>query len=349
MHDSITVLQEASITQIETPTSSLSAKEGCTAGYAKNIVHNAFKGVEYYNHSGGLDGFLSYLTYIPSIGIGYFFTINLSDGDAFNDLQRTMLGFLLNDHADTARFIPATPDMFEYDITGYYRTASSRNQIFRLIDWLAENYNIKEIDGELYHFKTFEKPELLYYDGISLIHKNDKGFSSPIVFSEQDGRLYLQIPGRMSNYAKTTGIAIWWQLIVAILTAVLIVSAIAIGIVRLPFWIFSKKKRVNKKEKIFPIMASLFSALWLIPLMLGMQGNPLENFGNLTVYSFSISVLTILFAALTIFAILISLRSYLVKMKKFYRFYFFMVSMACLVMTIYLFNWHWIGIRFWVY
>jgi len=184
---------------------------------------------------------------------------------------------------------------------------------------------------------------------VDLTYRDDKNFSSPIIFSDYEGKKYLQIPSFGRNYYKVSSFAVWWQIIAAILCIAIILSSITIAVLRIFIWIFSKKKRKNRLEKISPIIAAILSILWVIPLMLGMDLHPLERFGNPTIYSVSITILTIFFAIASIFALLVSLRSFMVGMNKFYRIYFFLVSLSCLIVSIYLFHWNWIGIRFWVF
>jgi len=353
VYDTIKIIEESSVDRIETPGSTLSAKEGCSTGYALNIINREFNGITYFGHSGGMEGFLSMLTYIPDIETGYFFSMNLSSGTAFGAFQNMILNFLLKDLADTTQYVPATTEMIPFDATGYYRTASSRNQAFRIMDWLTEVYVVKEIDGKLYHTSPLkmpgEKSDELFFDGESLVTKNKKGYSSPLVFADHGGVRYMQIPGSMRNYYKTTCFAVWWQLIAAFLCILLILTCLLLALIRFPIWIFSKKKRKNLKEKIFPVIAAVLSVIWVVPFMLGLQADAIQRFGNPTIYSVSLTVITILFGLSSIVALLISLRSFMVRMYKFYRIYFLLVSLACLAMAFYMFHWGWIGIRFWVY
>ncbi|RYZ94078.1 MAG: class C beta-lactamase-related serine hydrolase, partial [Moraxellaceae bacterium] len=127
------ILSEASITRMETPTTSLGAQAGALAGYG---LHNYVDGYEeaniaFHGHDGDVSGGHCKLRYIPELQTGYVLLINQDNVEAINKVTKLIRGFLLKDvHKAALKEIPL-PEKFK-QLSGYYIAIDPRSDISRV-------------------------------------------------------------------------------------------------------------------------------------------------------------------------------------------------------------------------
>lgn len=90
-------LKQASLTRMETPTSTLAAEAGLRAGFGLGNRTRQKKGFVYQGHGGGIEGFISIIGYLPDAQRGYFFAINASHDKAFDEIDDALTDFLTKD------------------------------------------------------------------------------------------------------------------------------------------------------------------------------------------------------------------------------------------------------------
>ena len=84
------VMPAASIDRMEVPTSTWAAQEGLKTGYGLSNYWSINEGFVYHGHDGGVDGGLTEMAYMPDYGVGYFYSINSGNGDAFQKIGKTI-------------------------------------------------------------------------------------------------------------------------------------------------------------------------------------------------------------------------------------------------------------------
>lgn len=77
------IVPAASIDRMETPTRTWAAQEGLKAGYGLGNYTSVHDGFVYHGHNGGVNGGLTEMAYLPEYGVGYFYSINAGNGEAF--------------------------------------------------------------------------------------------------------------------------------------------------------------------------------------------------------------------------------------------------------------------------
>ena len=88
------VVPSADIDRMESPRSTWAAKEGLKAGYGLSNFWSVQDGFVYHGHDGGVDGGLTDMSYMPDFGVGYFFSINSENGDAFDNIGKAIRAYI---------------------------------------------------------------------------------------------------------------------------------------------------------------------------------------------------------------------------------------------------------------
>lgn len=360
------LLSPASIERIETPTSTLAAQAGVREGYGLCITSQQYKGYALYGHGGGMPGFLANMQYVPELGVGYVLLINQSNGLALNALNQAVLDCLVPpgiDNGAGGRFDPVTvvdiaPTSLplgradiDPGITGYYRTATTRNQLFRFLEWPVNVLQIKVEDERLY-IKSLAGLEVpLENVGTHLYRLHyGRGYSSPVVFvRDEAGRLNLQLPGTFGNYYQTNVLAVWLPIYVFNISTLLIFSAILAGMVWVPLWFFGRLKIRNVPARLLPLMAAISIQAFMLLLTVGGAGNAIAQFGRQTPVSTAIYLFSLLAPAFTLLSFWVGIRSFETDMHPIARFHAFLTTMACLTMAAYFGYWGLWGLQLWTF
>lgn len=343
------IVLPSSIQRLQTPGSTLAAKKGEDEGYGLCMGHGEYRDTDIYSHSGGMPGFLSYLTYIPEKNIGYFFSINKSDGNVFSEIQRTLLGFFIPDSVSTVVPVPATLDNTNIAFEGYYRKSTTRMQILRATEWINSVVRIVEKDGVFYYKTLFGKKHPLYFDNeYTLRYINEHHSATPLVFIEEGKNIFMQMPSFLSNYKKTTGLFVWGPVIGFALAILIIVLTVLYSLFWIPYWIFSRRKLKYKSTKIIPMLASYAFIGFVVAFMVGGM-DPFTKLGVASPTSVSIFILSVLFPLLAASSALAGFVSLNYKMNKKSRFFFILADLSCILLAAYMLNWGLVGIRLWVF
>jgi hypothetical protein len=80
-----------------------------------------------------------------------------------------------------------------------------------------------------------------------------------------------------------------------------------------------------------------------------MNGDMMENFGGITIFSLGFTISTILFVAFTGLSLIASMISFGRSMNRAARIHAMLVSLACVVVSVYLLLEGIIGLRTWAY
>ncbi len=139
----------AEIDRMESPSSTWAAREGLKAGYGLSNYWNFQEGFVYHGHNGGVEGGLTELAYLSDYGVGYFFSTNSGNGDAFGKISKAIRAYVtLNLQKPAVPAIaPLPPDAADY--TGWYEPDSSRQNLMRFLERLAGLTRAHFADGKL--------------------------------------------------------------------------------------------------------------------------------------------------------------------------------------------------------
>jgi CubicO group peptidase (beta-lactamase class C family) len=200
MHGATRVVGAATIRRMETPRTSLAARNGLTFGYGLGINQAYRDGVLFYTHAGDGDGYLSRIGYNRDAGLGYFITINAFRGRALRAMQAEIERFI----ARRATPRPTVPEA-QVDVevlrsyTGRYRMAAWRFPETSAADIAAHGMEVTLDHGRLYTRIHDGAPAALIAVTPTLFRRADEPDATCAFIRGEDGALYFQ---EDENYVK---------------------------------------------------------------------------------------------------------------------------------------------------
>lgn len=336
------------IDRMENPASTWAAREGLRAGYGLSNYWTFNDGFIYHGHNGGVEGGLTEMAYMPEYGIGYFYSINSGNGDAFSKIGKTIRAYItlhLQRPAVPAA-APLSSDAADY--AGFYQPDSPRNELTHFLERLAglsrlHFDNGKMLLSSLNGTNTFipVSGHLFRYAG-----KDDPpepAASAALLTPNADGR-FIQAGVTMKR------IPTWFALFEIALTAFVILAMVSI-LLYAPVWIiggFFKKRRrpAERPMRLWPLLA-LLCLIAFIAVFILCSSDIISRLGNVTVWSLAIFSTTLLFAVTSIISAWTAWRARTEGIRRPVRIYSMLVSAALIIATIYLAYWGIIGLRTW--
>jgi CubicO group peptidase (beta-lactamase class C family) len=88
------VMPSASIDRMEFPTRTWAAQQGLKAGYGLSNYWSINDGFVYHGHNGGVAGGITEIAYMPDYGVGYFFSVNVANGNAFRAIDKAIRAYI---------------------------------------------------------------------------------------------------------------------------------------------------------------------------------------------------------------------------------------------------------------
>jgi hypothetical protein len=335
---------------MENPTRTWAAQEGLRAGYGLSNYWTVNDGFVYHGHNGGVNGGLTEMAYMPEYGVGYFFSINTSNGDAFDRIGKTIRAYLTREltkpAVPPAGSLPADAETY----AGWYEPDSPRVQMFYFFERLASLARVHFADGKMFVSPlTATKRVYVPTQGTQFRGLPDKESPSPVATAallspRAEGR-FIQIS---TGQVTIKRIPSWLAVLQIVLTGYVLLAMASI-LLYAPFWILgglSRKRRrpAERAVRWWPLMAVL-SLLATVLVVFVSNLEAIERFGNLTVWSGGVFVLTILFALTSVASAVAVFRSR--EVRKWVWRYSAAVAAALLIATAYLAYWGLIGLRLW--
>jgi hypothetical protein len=204
-------------------------------------------------------------------------------------------------------------------------------------------------DGELLlAFFGMSKQTFIPVSGLQFRYKPEKGPAEPIATA---ALLTPNSEGRFI-YLGTTfkHIPAWQALIRAALTIWFLLAFVSI-LLYAPFWIFGglikrRRRPAERMMRLWPLIAVL-SLLAFVGLLVLSGSDAIARLGNLTIWSFGLTITTLLFAAAALAGTVTLWRARKVEIRRSVRWYSIAVTIALLIAVVYLACFGVIGIRTW--
>ncbi len=345
------VVPAANIDRMESPTSTWAAKEGLKNGYGLSNYWSVHEGFVYHGHNGGVEGGLTELAYLPEYGVGYFFSINSGNGDAFGRIGKAMQAYI------TAKLQrPPLPPVASLpsraaDYAGWYKADSPRSEMFHFVENLTGISRVRFQDGKLLISNLGGWNEtFLPVSGMQFRSVPKKDPAEPVasvaLLAPNDQGRFIQA-GMMGTLKR---IPAWLALLEIVLTAFVLLSILSI-LIYAPFWILGgliKKRRrpAERGMRIWPLLAVL-SLVAIIVIFILCSNDLIARLGNLTAWSAAFFLATIAFAVAAVASAIALRRAPADGVRKGVRRYSTVVTAALLIATAYLISWGIIGLRTW--
>ena len=346
------VVPATNIDRMEIPVSTWAAKDGMKTGYGLHNYWSIHDGYVYHGHNGGVNGGLTEMAYMPDYGVGYFFSINSGNTDAFQRVGKAIRAYITSklQKPSLPPVASLPPNAGQY--SGWYEPDSPRVELSHFLERLTGISWIRFKDGNL--FLTYLggwNETFVPVVGTQFRHVPKKDPPEPVSTLElltpnQEGQ-FVQV-GIMTTMKR---IPAWLAILEIALTIFLLLSMLSILVYAL-FWILgglSKRRRrpAERSLRIWPLIAVL-SVVAIVGIFIVCSDDLISRMGNLTVWSAAFFLATIVFAVAALASTIALWRAPAHTVRRGVRRYSIVVAVALLIATAYLAYWGLIGLRTWV-
>lgn len=346
------IVPAADIDRMEIPASTWAAKDGLKTGYGLSNYSIIEEGFVYHGHNGGVEGGLTDMFYMPDHNVGYFYSINAGNGDAFERIGKTIRAYVTNKlskpELPAAASLPANAS----DYAGWYELDSPRMEMTNFIEHLAGLTQIRFENGKLMTRGLGQWNEsFVPVAGAQFRHIPKKDPPEPIPSLE------LLTPNAEGRFIQTglgtitmKQIPTWFAIGQILLTIFVLLSMIAI-LVYAPFWLLGglSKRRRRPAERIMrmlPLVAML-SLFAMIAIVAASGGDAIGRLGNLTGWSVAVFLTSLLFGVASVASLFAVWRARAEGVRPGVRKFSWVVSGALLIAAVYLGYYGVIGLRTW--
>jgi CubicO group peptidase (beta-lactamase class C family) len=350
MANGVQIVPAADIDRMEIPTSTWAAKEGMRYGYGLSDYWSLHEGFVYHGHNGGVNGGLTEMAYLPEYGVGYFYSINSGNGNAFDQIGKAIrayvTGKLQKPPLPPVASLPPNAAVY----AGWYEPDSPRMELAHFLERLAGLSLVRFKDGKLL---------------ISSLNARNRAFL-PVADSqfryvpkrdlpEPVATLLLLAPNEEGRFIQAGGttmkrIPAAMAILEIVLTIFVLLRLVSI-LIYAPFWILgglSKKRRrpLERAMRIWPLVAVL-SLMAFVVIFILCGDDLIVRLGNLTAWSVALFLATIAFAVASVASAIALWRAPAGAVRRGVRRYSIAVTVALLIATVYFAYWGIIGLRTW--
>jgi CubicO group peptidase (beta-lactamase class C family) len=341
------LLKQESIARMESPRTSLAARQGLRLGYGLANYTDVAGGVVTHGHDGGIDGFVSTYRYMPEQGWGYVVLLNSAgSGEALENSNHLVIDFLAKDYPKPYKPVTSISPNELAAFVGFYAQRAPRDQMLAFLDDLTGGIRIRVLRGQLTRSSMFGKPQTLLPAGKNLFRGEKEPEATSIFFSAEGGKMALSCMGNdVVSYAERVS-PVWpyARVMLLVLCAVLMLSALPFALVWMARKLIGRMKGMRHLAvRGVPLLAVL--CFGSIPFFAnGLNGAAI---GTLNFFTFGIFLATILFPLLSLLGLVLALRVPKEEIHRGVRLHSLLVSLACCVVAVFLASWGLVGIRFW--
>jgi CubicO group peptidase (beta-lactamase class C family) len=347
----VAIVPAADIDRMESPATTWAAKEGMKYGYGLSNYWHVEDGFVYHGHNGGVEGGLTEMAYLPDYGVGYFFSINAGNGEAFEKIAKAIRGYITVKLQKPPVPPPGALPENAADYAGWYVPDSPRVQLTDFIERLAGLSLFRFADGKLLITNlggwndTFLPTAGAQFRNVPK-KEGPEPVATLILLAPKSEGLFIQAGAGTTLKRIPTGLAI-----LEIALTVFVVLSILSILLYAPFWILgglSKKRRrpAERALRIWPLLAVLSLVVFVI-IFIVCSDDLITRMGNLTVWSGLIFLTTIAFAVASVASAIAVWRAPAEGVRSGVRRHSIIVTLALLIALAYLAYWGLIGLRTW--
>lgn len=353
------VLDATSIERMQNPSSTWAAKEGLLSGYGLHNYSTMYDGFIYHGHDGHLPGGHAAMAYFPKEGVGYFYSINSDNLDAFTKIGGLIRGYIARNLEKPISFPAVLMPEKATSYTGWYEPDSPRMQMFAFLERLIGLSYVYVEDNKLLvtslseqnaEFFAVNESEFLY------VPKDESQDSLPtlkLIEPNKSGQfIHMSLGLRNLAFLNITMKHIpTWLAIFQIISVGFVLTMFMITLIYAPFLIFRLLNKNYAYSDLSVLLWPLIAVLSLVSIVVicMLCGDLyIQRLGNLTVWSFSLFLATMVFATASIMSVILTWRFSKVKLGVVKRSYSVLVTFALMLTTTYFGYWGIIGLRTWV-
>ena len=345
------VVPSADIDRMEIPQSTWAAKDGMKAGYGLSNYWSVEEGFVYHGHDGGVDGGLTDMSYMPDYGVGYFFSINSGNGDAFDKIGKAIRAYITNKLQKPPVPAPAQLPANSADYAGWYEPDSPRVELTHFLERLIGLTWVRFGDGKMLSSSLGRWHEIHVPVVATQFRYEPKDAPAlPVATDElltpnSDGR-FIQA-GMQTTMKKIPA----WRAITEILCVLYVLLSILAIVIYAPFWILgglirSRRRPAERAMRWWPLLTVVSLGAFVAIFILS-SNDLIERLGNFTAWSVALWAVTLLFAVASLVSFLVALWGSNQGVRPGVRRFSRIVSTALLIAAVYLGYWGIIGVRTW--
>jgi len=347
--DSTTILSSASVNRMETCQTTLAGKAGLKEGYGLHNYTTNYKGIKWNGHDGGMLGFLAKVNYNSELDIGFITLIN-STGPAFSNINDAINEAIFQE-LRSRLVTPRVQATFNDQYLGYYRSATSRNQMLRFLDYIAGIVQIGKTD-DTYYVKqllsnTTDTARIRTTNTLTVI--DEKGYQSPLYFGEYEKNSYAQRVNDFVNFKKVSMQEAFTPLAVSALFILLLVILSIYSLIWIGRKLIKKPTEGQWALRLLPLITFTSLGALIASFVLAQSGNVLLNIGTKSVYSISIFLSSIVFGGSILLFCWRSVQTQPGQERAWFRALSMLGSLIFIISILYLFKEGIIGLRTWAY
>ncbi len=344
------IVPSSDIDRMENPASTWAARDGMKAGYGLSNYWSIEDGFVYHGHNGGVNGGLTEMAYMPDYSVGYSYSINSGNEDAFDKAGEAIRAYITNKLQKPA--VPAAaslpPSATEY--AGWYEPDSPRVELTHFLERLLGINWIHFKDGKLVMTSLGGNETFVPVSGRQFRYLPKKDAPEPVATLDLlplDEEGWFVQAGTQTTMKR---IPAWLALAEIVVTAFVALAVVSI-VVYAPFWILgglSKRRRrpAERAMRAWPLIAVLSLAAF-VSIFIVCSDDLIERMGNLTGWSAALFLLTIVYAVAVVKSAISSWRVPAESVRCGVRRFSIVVSVALLIAAAYLGYWDIIGLRTW--
>ena len=342
----LSVLPEQALYRMETPTRNWGSQQGLTTGYGLYSFSSIDNGVLYQGHDGATVGGLTALAYRPDHGVGYFYSINAWNGEAFQRIGDALRAYIAR---DLLRPVPPAQVALPVDAqayVGWYEPASPRNAGRHFVHRLLALTHLR-IDSGRMHLKALNATDsspLIPVTGKLLRFAPDPVATVALVDHNKEGTFI--VVGE-HTWKRVPG----WLVALEVAAVAWFALALIGTLLYAPFWVLRGCAtrcwtRTELPLKAWPLVA--LASLVLTQLVPGWAGEQsLVRLGQLTVYSGAVWLASLMFAAASIGTVIALGKAQRRGVRGGLLAYSACVAAGLVIATVYLAYWGQLGARSW--
>ncbi len=307
-----------------------------------------FKGFTFYGHTGGLNGALAELGYLPGHGLGYCFAINTANSAGAAKISESIRRFLIQGLKPEP-----LPELFasNLSIDGYYTLLTPRFNIFYFLERLLKVVKLESRGNSItLKWPLNGKQDKFYPVSKTLLRKADSPKASLALVNIPDIGKAIQL-GVSGTFKKTPASIIWLQCIITLLWFLSLMTSIGFALVWIPRYLL---KKIPDNEpislRLWPLLAALTLVCCLFVVLLsGRQGvlSFVANCATKNIWSLSLYWLTWIYALTCIISAWNVVARYHQPTPKLVYWHSSLCTSIHLIVTIYFIYWDVIGLKVW--
>jgi CubicO group peptidase (beta-lactamase class C family) len=345
----VQVIPAADIDRMEIPVSTWAAKDGLKAGYGLSNYWNFQDGFVYHGHNGGVEGGLTEMGYMPDYGVGYFYSINTGNGDAFGKISKAIRGYVTANLQKPAVPAAAPLPSLAAAYAGWYLPDSPRVEMTHFIERVAGLCRVSFADGKM-HIAGIGGPSNFAAMGGRFFRYLPAPEGSP----EPAASAALLTPNEDGTFIYAGGtlkrIPTWLPLSRIALTASVALVVVSIPVYAI-FWIIGgfiprRRRPAERAMRLYPLLA-VASLAGFVAIFIVSSSDVIERLGNLSAWSVGLFLCTVVFAVASLLSMWAVISARGEGIRRLVRWYSGVISVALLIALIYLAWWGVIGMRTW--